>query len=361
MTSTTVSTAIRAKQWDADFFKEYVRTSRFKRYMGMDQNSIIQVKNDLTKKQGDAITIPLVGALDSTTGPNDGTTTLVGNEKALPNDGHKITIAVVRDATVVNVQEEQASAIDIRDAGKTALKDLAQRYLKTAIITALGSVQGVAYASANATQKNAWNVANSDRVSYGGKASYYNATHATALNAILAADTLTRAGVSALKRLAQTAKNANGDGIRPFTYGEDEETFVLFVGTRLFRDLKNDLATVHQNARERNIDNPLFTGTTSLYWDGVVIREIPEISYFNNTAGTPIPVAPAYLCGAQALGVAWAQTTKTTLRAEDDYGFQHGVGFMELRGVEKILYGQGTTGAKDWGVVTGFFSAPADA
>lgn len=361
MANTTVSAAVRAKQWDDGFFKSYVRDSRFKRYMGSGENSIFQVKNDLTKKKGDAITINLVGALDDTSGPNTGSTTLVGNEKALPNDGHKITIGVIRDATVVNVEEEQASAFDIRDAGKEALKTLAKRYLRDAIITALGSVHGVAYATASAGTKNAWTVANSDRVLFGGAVSKYNATHATALNNVVVGDKLTRAMVSQLKRMAQEAVTANGEGIRPHTYGEDEETFVLFVGTRAFRDLKADMATVHTDAEKRGRENPLFTGTTSLYWDGVVIREIPEIGVFNNTAATPIPVAPVYLCGAQALGVAWAQTTKTTLRKEDDYGFQHGVGFMEMRGIEKILYGQGTAGAKDWSVVTGFVSAPADA
>jgi N4-gp56 family major capsid protein len=361
MTNTTISAAVRAKQWDDNFFMEYVRANRFKRYMGTSENSIIQVKNNLTKKKGDAITINLVGALDADAGPNTGTTTLVGNEKALPNDGHKVTIGVVRDATVVNVEEEQASAFDVRDAGRQALKDLSMRYLRNDIIKALGSVQGVPYATANATQKNAWTVANVDRVLFGDAVANYSATHATALNNVTAAMTLTRDTVSLLRQIAQEAETVNGDGIRPFTYGEDEETYVLFVNSRAFRDLKKDLETVHKDARERALSNPLFTGTTSLYWDGVVIREIPEIGNFNNTATTPIPVTPVYLCGAQALAVAWAMTTKTTLRKEDDYGFQYGVGFMELRGVEKVLWGQGTTAAKDWSLVTGYVSAPAAA
>jgi hypothetical protein len=360
MTGTTISTANRVKQWDSKFFEEYVRANRFKRYMGSTENSIIQVKRDLTKKKGDAITIPLVGALDASSGPNDGSTSLVGNELALPNDGHKVSVGVVRQATVVNMEEEQASPIDIRNAGRTALKTLAMRYLRNDIITALGSIGGVAYGSASTAQKNAWNANNSDRVLFGQKESNYSATHATALNNITAAETLNHQTVSLIKRIAQVAQNVNGDGIRPFIYGEDEETFVLFVGQRAYRDLKNDLAQYHENARERAKTNPLFTGTTSLYWDGVVIREIPEIAAFNNTASTPIPVEPMYLCGAQALAVAWAQTTKSTMRKEDDYGFQHGVGFYEMRGVEKVLYGQTGSTPKDWGMATGFISAPKD-
>lgn len=360
MTNTTISAAVRAKQWDSKLFAEYVRASRFKRYMGSGENSIIQVKRDLTKKKGDAITINLVGALDASSGPNTGSTSLVGNEKALPNDGHKVTVAVVRDATVVNMEEEQASAFDVREAGRQALKDLAMRYLKNSIITALGSIQGVAFGSATATQKNNWTAANSDRVLFGDATANYSATFSTAVNNITATMKLTKEVVSLLKRRAQQAANANGEGIRPFTYGEDEETYVLFVGTSAYRDLKADLETVHENARERSKANPLFTGTTSLYWDGVVIREIPEIEGFDNTATTPVHIEPIYLCGAQALAVCWAKELTTTLRKEDDYGFQRGVGFFEMRGVEKILWGQGTTSAKDWGMATGFVAAAAD-
>lgn len=358
MANTTISADLRVKQWDDKAHMEYVRANRFKRYMGTTQNSIIMLKEDLTKKRGDAITIPLVGALDDSAGPNTGATALVGNEKALPNDGYRIAVGVVRDAVVVNVEEEQASPIDIRNAARVSLKDLQMRYLRNDIITAMGSITGVPYATATTAQRNAWNVLNEDRILFGDAVGNYNATHATALNNVTAGMTLSKEVVSLAKRVAQSAQSVNGDGIRPFTYGEDEETFVLFAGPKAFRDLKEDMATVHADARERAKTNPLFTGTTSLYWDGVVIREIPEIGGFNNTAGSPVRIEPYFLCGAQALGVAWAKRTKTTLRKEDDYGFQKGVGFMEMRGVEKILYGQ--AGAQ-WGMVSGFIAAPLDA
>lgn len=360
MANTTVSAAVRAKQWDDGFFMEYVRANRYKRYMGMDENSIIQIRKDLTKKKGDAFTFNLVGALDASAGPNTGATSLVGNEKALPNDGHKITVGVVRDAVVVNSEEEQASAFDIRQAGKVALKDLAGRYLKNDLTSALSSINGVAYGTASAAQKNAWTAANADRVLFGRDIANYNATHSTALATIAATDTLDRATVSKLKRIAQNAQTVNGEGIRPYRYGEDEETFVLFAGTKPFRDLKLEMATVLAEAEKRGRDNPLFTGTTSLYWDGVVVREIPEIPDVGAVGENGANVAPIFLCGAQALGIAWAQTTKTTVRKEDDYGFQHGVGFMELRGINKLLWDQDGTPI-DWSVVTGYVGAEAEA
>lgn len=355
MANTTISTANRVKQWDDRAHREYIRANRFKRYMGTSQNSIIMLKEDLTKKKGDAITLPLVGALDVSAGPNDGSSTLVGNEKALPNEGHQITISIVRDATVVNVEEEQASPINIRNEGRVALKDLQMRYLRNDIIRAMASIGGTAYASASEANKDAWLAANSDRVLFGASQSN-NASNdhsASLANIDTTNDKLTRTMVSEMRAMAMDASTANGEGIRPYTFGEDEETFVLFAGTKAFNDLKIDLEPYHRDARERAKGNPLFTGTTSLYWDGVVIREIPEIVTTGTVGASSARVDPVYLCGTQALGVAWAMRTKTTLRKEDDYGFQYGVGFMEQRGVDKVLYGSGTAGVQ-WGMVTGY-------
>lgn len=357
MTQTVASSAVRAKQWDDGVFMEYVRESRFKRYMGSTENSIIHVQRDLTKKKGDGITFNLVGALDGTS-YNDGSTQLVGNEKQMPNDGHKITVGVVRDAVVINNMDEQASAFDIKNAARTMIKTHAARLLKTATITALGSMQGTPYASASTTVKNQWTAANSDRVIFG-QIAHYNATFQTALDAIVAGDKLTYELVGVIKRIAQGAKTANGDGIRPFRFGEDEETFVMFVGKNAFRDLRIDMEQKWENAQPRADTNPLFSGPTSILADGVVVREIPEIATITNTGG--VVISPIYLCGAQALGIAWAKTLRTTLRKEDDYGYQNGVGFEEIRAVDKLLWNQGQTTAKDWGMVTGFVAAAPDA
>lgn len=358
MANTSVTASIRAQQWLDSYHSTYIRDSRFFPYMGKTENAVIQVKEDLTKKPGDAITIPLVGALDAAAGPNTGSVALVGAEKALPNDGHKVTVGVVRDGVVVNNLEEQASAIDIYEAARMGLKDLQTRYLRNDIINNLGKVDGALYSVATAGNKNAWTALNSDRVLFGTLKSNYNATHATALLNVAAAQKLSKAVVSLMKRIAQTAVNANGDGIRPVKTAGDNETYMLFAGTNAFRDLKTDIGTEWKDAQERGRDNPLFVGTTSIYWDGVIIREIPEIAAIGAVGTAGAVVAPVYLCGAQALASVWAQRTDFRVRKEDDYGYQRGVAFQEIRAVDKIRYG---SAGKDWGMVTGFVGAAADA
>jgi len=364
MSETIISDANRVKQFDANVHKEYVRSNRFKRYMGSSVNSIIMVKEELTGKKGESINITLVGALPMTGGPNDGSTQLVGNEKALPNDGHTIKTRLVRDATVVNCVEEQASPIDIRKQGKVALKDLQMRYLRDDVIEAFNTKQGVRYGVATEAQKDSWVTANADRVLFGAaNGNLVSGDHSASLaNIDGTADKLNGPIIEMAKRKAQTATTANGDGIRPYKYGEDQESYVMFVNSYAFRDFRNWLESTGnlKDAMERGKANPLFSGPETYEWDGVIVRKIPEISNISGVGTAGIDVAPGFLCGTQALAAVWSKRTKTVIKNETDYGYQYGVGFMEQREVDKVLYGQGATSV-DWGMVTVYTSAVPDA
>lgn len=358
MALTTARTGLTPQQWDDQFFMEYVRDNRFKRYMGTDENSIIQLKEDLTKKKGDKVTFASVHKLSGDGVTNN--TTLEGNEEDLDSRSMAVTISMLRHAVAVTEWDEQKSAIDLRNAGKTALKMWIMEKMKNSIITALGSINGVAYASASEAQKDAWLVDNADRVLFGAaKSNASSNDHSTSLaNIDNTSDKLSPAIISLAKRIAQNASPA----IRPIRVNEDEEWFVMFAGPQAFRDLANDatMTQANRDARVRGVEsNPLFTGG-SLVWDGVIIREIPEIAAVSN--GT-IDCNPNYLVGAQALGVAWAQRPKTTTQTTD-YEFRHGVGIKEMKGVEKLLFGTGagdTDDLKQHGVVTVWTAGVADA
>lgn len=360
MALTTARTGLTPQQWDSKFFMEYVRENRFKRYMGTDENSIIHTKEDLTTKPGNKVTFAAVNKL---TGAGvTGNTTLEGNEEELDTRSMAVTVNPLRHAVAVTNWDEQKSSIELRDTAKMALKMWSMEKMKNDIITAMGSINGVAYADASASQRNAWVVDNVDRVLFGKLKSNYSATHATALGNIdNTDDKLTPEAISLMKRIAQTARPA----IKPIRLNEDEEWFVLFANSRAFRDLSvnSTMTQANRDARARGVEsNPLFTGG-SLVWDGVIVREIPEIGILSGVGAGSIDVGPVYLCGAQALGVAYAQRTKTTTQVAD-YGFRNGVGVQEIRGIEKLIFGSGagdTDDLKDHGIVTGFFAGVADA
>lgn len=346
MAFTTVQAANVEEVWDADFFKSYVRANRFKRYMGTNENSVIQLREDLTKKAGDGITIPLVTEL--TGAGQTGNGLLEGNEEALGNYGHKIDVATLRHAVAVTDNDQQFTGIDLRNAGKEMLKLWAMSKMRTDIITALGSKSGTAYGSASEAVKDAWLVANSDRVMFGDGSVGAYTDHSADLLLVTAAMKLTKEVVSKAKARAEQASPK----LRPVIVGEDSENFVLFCDARAFRDLKSDLGASLQNAQERGDNNPLWRDG-DLMWDGVVIRKIQEIATLGAVGAASALVSPYFLCGAQALGVAWAQKTKSTTDTRD-YGFVKGVGIHEMRGIEKLIYN-----GKDHGVFTGYVGATA--
>ncbi len=349
MTITTVAAANTVKQWDSDFYREYIRANRFSRYQGTDANAVIQLKEELTKKPGDALTISLVKALSGA--GVTGNTQLEGAEEAVSNYGQQISIAAYRNGVALTSWEEQKSAMGIRNHAKPLLKDWAMELNRTKVISAMTSVIAtsgaiVPYATATAAQRNEFIVSNADRVLFGAaKSNAVSGVFATALATLdSTADKFTMEKVSLMKRIAKLADPI----VRPLRVNDDEEWYVAFADSLSFRDLKASLATVNQNAMVRGKENPLFTDGDLVY-DGVIIREVPEIGGLDATTGQ------VFFCGAQAvghvIGKRWASKTE-----ERDYGFINGVAVEGYFGTEKLVFN-----GKQNGMVSGYFYAAADA
>ena len=366
MADTPVAAGLTVQNWDSKFFKEYLEANRFKKEMGTSSNNIIQLKEDLTKKKGDSVTFALVNRLSGAgvTGSN----TLEGNEEAMDSRSFKLTVNKIRNAVRVAEIDEQFSAISLRQAGREVLMDWIMENMRDGIITALGSINGVAYASATEAQKDGWLDDNFDRVLFGDALANTDATGGTvaydmssSLLNVTSSMKFTAASLQLMKRIASTASPK----IRPIRTSEDERWFVAYTNSRCFRDLKADttITAVQREAWSRGSSNPLFTGGDIIY-DGIIVKEIPDIDSLGTVGGSSAAVSPVYLCGAQALGIAWAK--KTTSKTETfDYGDKMGVAIEEIRGIGKMRFGShatvDTNDLKDHGIVTGFFGAAADA
>ncbi len=370
MATTNVSSALRVTQWAEDFFEEYVRENQFSPYMGTSENSVIQVKEDLTKKQGDSVTLPFVTRI---AGGVSGNATLEGNEAVLNNYGFNIPVDVIRNAVVVTEMEEQRPAFDIMMAAKSMLKNWAIEKLRgggdtdeTSTDATLGkfgiidnlmafydSTSYVMYRDATEAQKDAWDAANTDRLLFGSVVSNDNGDHSAGLALIdSSADKLSATNLSLAKRLAKKANPR----IRPIRTKDGEEWFIYFANSLAFANLKVD-STITQANREGWVrysggmdggTNPIFRDSDLVY-DGVIVREVPEIPYISNVGDTSSDVAPGFLCGAQALGLCWAKRTKATVNQEGgtDYEFRFGAGIRDIRGVRKNF-----ANGKQWGVFT---------
>ncbi len=356
---TQIGTGLTVQQWDDKYYVDYLNRNWFKKFMGTGSNSMIQVREDLTKKPGDSITCALVNKLSGTA--KNHTDTLEGNEEAVTTRSQRITVREYSHAVRWPKWEEQKTGIDLRQAHKEVLMDWNMELDRDLVIEALGSINGVAFSAASETQRDAWLVDNADRVLFGAATSNNAANDHSACLAQIdnTNDKLTPAAISLMKRLAKSCNPK----IKPYKVRSeigDTDTYVLFVNSRAFRDIRENstFQQMNREARERGAGNPLFD-SCDLIVDNIPIYEIEDIPYTTN--GT-IAVAPVYMCGAQTIAQVWAKRPETV---SDDFDYKRkvGIAIKQWYKVEKLRFGTGTSDTddlKDHGVVTGWFAAVAD-
>jgi hypothetical protein len=360
MADTSAATGLTVQQWDEKFDTEYFQENRFKGEMGTSENSIIQVKEDLAKDQGDSLTFALANGM--TGAGKTGNQTMEGAEEAIVSRSMKLTVIQRRNAFRIPMSESQFSSINLRQAGRSVLKDWADENSRDQIIAQLGSINGELYADADATARNAWLVDNSDRFLAGAlKANNAANVHADALAEVDAtADKITPGLISLMKRIALAASPA----IRPVrSLSSGRRYYVLYAPSLIFRDLSinSTMVQAQRDVSLRMANERLFQGG-DLYWDGVVIKEIDDIPVYL-TGASSAQIAPAYLCGAGAIGYGRVSTWNT-VEEEFDYKDKYGLCIREFGNFAKLRFGTETgvdTGdTKDHGIVTGWFSAAAD-
>ena len=361
MAQTSAATGLTVQQWDDKYFREYLGNNPFKAYMGKGTSSIIQVKENLTKKKGDSLTFALVNKLGGNA--NDGTSKLEGNEESMGSRSHKLTVGLRRHGVSVLEFEEQISAIALRDAAKDQLMDWSLEQDNERVVDQLYSINGLAYGSASEANKDAWLVDNADRVLFGAEKTNNSSNDhsASLLNIDATNDKLTPGAISLMKRIALSANPK----LRPIrTEKDNKRWFVLFAHPLAFRDLK-DNAEIKQAQREVSVatqNNKLFQGG-DLIWDGVIIHEVDDMDTLAGVGAAGIDVGGCFLCGAQALGLGIAKRWNTRTKGETDYGNEKGCAVVAIDGLDKMTFGTGsadTDDLKDHGVVTGFFAAVAD-
>ncbi len=379
-------------KWRAGVYREWRRGNFFSPYMGESNNSIIMVTREL-RDGGDMLSVPLVTALR---GPGVSTGPLVGNEENLGNYGQKIWVDWSRNAVLLTRAQMRKSAFEQLSLVRPLLSEWQNCLLRDEIVLAFNSlpsesppvnlgneatagqrVNGILYDNATAAQLNAWQTANKDRIVYGAAlGNMVLGNHASSLSNVDATNDKASAAIVLLaKRQARRA----APGITPYRDSEDQgrEYFVLFCGQNAFRDLAADPAIYQANLHARpreggGVDkNPIFQDGDLIY-RGVIIREVPEIDDFctlvDAGAGAAVDVAPMFLCGQQALTLAWGQMPKPTERKEDDYGMIIGRGVESVYGLAKMFIRQptfdqytGTYGLIQWGVVTVYVASEPDA
>jgi N4-gp56 family major capsid protein len=341
MTVTSAATGLVVQQWESDFFRQYLHDGGFKALMGSGENSVIQVKEDLTKKDGDSITIALVNRL--TNAAVTGVSTLEGSEEAMKSRSMRIYVDKRRNAVLVPEMSEQKSAISLRNAARPTLLDWMMEDTRGLVIKALGSINGdISFTASTEAQRDAYLVDNVDRIVFGAVAAPSASDMSAALDELdTTADKLTTAIIDAALYKAKTAS--------PFAH------------PAAFADLRASMTTTLASTASVMEGSKLFEGG-DLHWNGCIIKEVDDLPVYTNlgTSATN-EVTPVYLVGAQALAIAYAKRPKTVTE-EFDYGDKNGVAVECIYGVRKVLFGTGagdTDDLKDHGVVTIFVATTA--
>lgn len=361
MANQQVTSSLEVIKFRQDFFREYVRNNRLAAYTGTAVTNPIVIKED----RGPTIRHPLLTRLQGS--GVSGSDTLRGNGESIGNYSWDTQPTYHRHAVEFDKEEMEKSNIDLMRAARPLLMEWAMMKTRDHQLTALGAIYNgttySSYADAAEAAKDTWQSNNSDRVLYGESTTNASGDDSADLAKVDSTnDILKPASVSLLRRLAEDAD----PHIRPIRTDDDGEVFVLFAGSIGFRDFKAQIQTLNSNADMRGMKltkngNAIYRDG-DLFWDGVIVRKVPEITQMYSATGKPlasagassIAVEPVFLCGAQALVWGLGQRPDIKIDRDYDYGFQPGVAVELKHEVRKAFFNN-----VQHGLVTGYVSGAA--
>lgn len=300
------------EQWEAKLYETYQEKTFFGRFKGMDENSIVQVKRELTKSKGDSVTFGLAGTLSGAGVAGNsplsytGTTGVgSGNEEAMVFYDQNVLIDQIRNGVrIAGSIDEQRVAFSMREQAKGQLTDWMARNEDAAIFTAINTADTVNISASVET------------------------TAQVALDDIIL-----------MKKEAMFPSGATKK-LRPIKIENGEEVFILGLNPALTTTLKqsSDYKTIQADAGVRGENNKLFTGAIGMY-NGVIIHE-----------HSGFPVAQPVLMGAQAVFLAYSNEI---LYGEEGFDYGNQTGFMigSIRGVELAVFNDGVTNAGSHGAI----------
>ena len=314
---------------------EYQRTDPFQKLKNSYGSSVFHIE----RSNGGVVNIPYMANLS---GQGVGSVSkLSGNEETLRDSDFRMRAYVSRNGVKISRKTIKDASFLYSNAKVTQLKKWAkQRDMDMAVRAFLGiQVSGVKYlyggdfdpsqddtngspiVKATGAQLDSWATANSDRILYGSAVANYSAGNFTTSLANIDStnDKLSKAVLDLAKQRCYEASPP----IAPLASGTDmNETFVLFVGTVGFNQIRTSLSDDLRYAEDRGSNNPIFTGA-DLEYNGIIIKHIPMIDYMIDgstsvssfygswgsqsnetlvTAGNgSTRVAPAFLVGMQAI------------------------------------------------------------
>ena len=359
--------------WSRDFWRVARNMSFINQFAGSGPNAMVQRISELTQSEKGARAVVTLLA-DMTGDGIVGDNTLEGNEEALRAYDIVVQLDQLRFANRLSGRlADQKSVVNFREHSRDALAyAMADRIDQLAFLTMAGVSYGV---KNNGSLRNTLGSGqNLSDLAFSGDVSAptsnrhrrYDAT-----NGIVAGDVTAVAAADSLdyKAIVQLKAYAKDNYIRGMRGAGNEEVYHLFVSPQVMADLKLDsdfLANV-RNAGIRGPNNELFSGSSSLMVDGVMVHEFRHV--FNTSGATSGASGNAgsngYKWGANAdvngsaclfvgaQGLAMADIGLPEIVEDSfDYGNQNGISIGKIFGFKKPVYHSDVSGQnEDFGIV----------
>lgn len=345
--------------WSRDVWKNARDGMFIKKFIGSDENSVIQRITELTKtEKGEQVIMHLVADLveDGVIGDNE----REGNEEAMQSYSQVLNIDLITHS-VRNKGKlaEQKTVIKFREMGRDRLAYwLANRVDQLAFLT----MSGISYAFQNngAPRVNSPfpQLAFASDVSAPSSKRHlmWDGTSLAVSNTASIASTY----VPSYKMIVDLVAYAKEQYIKPLMSG-GKEYYVMFVQPGTLAALKKDAdyqRAVVGVATKAGEQSPWFTGATVTI-DGVVLHEHRLVYNTKGAAsgskwgaGSAVNGTRSLLCGAQALGMADIGTPEWTEKMFQ-YDSQQGINIDKMFGLLKPKFYSTYAGSvEDFGVLS---------
>lgn len=342
------------KKWSATLAVDQAKKSYFEaRFIGTDDNNIIQRKTELESEAGDRVSFDLVVQLRNQ--PTFGDGKLEGKEEALKFFTDEVIIDQVRHAVSCGGKMSRKRVVhDMRKVGKGRLSDYFARLCDEFFFMYLSGARGINEdfimdTSFNGFAGNSLQAPDTDHILYGGAA--------TSKATIAAADKMTRAVVerAAVKAKMMQARNPETANMVPVSNGSEDQYVLLMSEDQAYdmrvADSTGWLDVQKASAAAEGRANPIFRGGLGMINNVILHSHRSSVRFTDYGAGGNVVAARALFMGRQAGVVAYGNAgggmRYTWEEDVKDYGNEPTIASGFISGMKKARFN-----GKDFGVIS---------
>ena len=339
--------ALAVKLWSKKLMREALKETYASRFMGTSKDSLIYVKDEMTKSAGDRIRVGLRMQLAEPGVLGDAT--LEGNEEALVTHTDDLFIDQLRHAVRSGGEmSEQRIPFSIREEALDGLRDWWADRIDTSFFNQIAGNTSVSvrFSGLQAATAPTGTASTNSRILYGDGTTSTTASLTGSVTASMSAKGLTFTPASI--DVAINNAKISVPLIRPLRV-QGQYKYVMFIHPNQTRQLRTNnsanTVTWYDIMRARvqggELDNPIFNGALGEY-NGVILHESTRVPRQIVGAASNRDFPSAILCGAQAACFGTGRRDRGTqmkwVEELFDYENQLGVSAAMIWGLKKTVF-----------------------